>query len=100
MERREMESLFCGKATPFGVGGKMEGMRLMDSFAFSFATAKGNRGSHQFLNWWQQYATGILRFNCSSPCRNQIKKTPEWVIKKEKKTNGLVCISFRYSERK
>ena len=26
-----------------------------------------NRGSHQFLNWWQQYATGILRFNFSSP---------------------------------
>ena len=31
-----------------------------------------NYGSHQFLNWWQQYATGILRYNFSSPLYNEI----------------------------
>ena len=27
-----------------------------------FAPLGQNKGGHQFLNWWQQYATGILRF--------------------------------------
>ena len=32
-----------------------------DSFAFLPLRGTGkNYGSHQFLNWWQQYATGIL----------------------------------------
>ena len=34
-----------------------------------------NLGSHQFLNWWQQYATGILRFNYSNlPGEDHTKK--------------------------
>jgi len=39
-----------------------------DSFAFLPLRETGkNQGSNQFLNWLQQYATGILRFNLSSP---------------------------------
>ena len=34
-----------------------------DSFAFSFPKGNENYGSHQCLHWWQQYATGILRFD-------------------------------------
>ena len=37
------------------------------SFAFSSAIAEENKGSHQFLNWWQQPATGRLRFDLSIP---------------------------------
>ena len=26
-----------------------------------------NQSSHQFLNWWQQHATGMLRLDFSNP---------------------------------
>ena len=35
-----------------------------------------NYGSHQFLNWWQQYATGILRFDSSNPSTFLNKTNP------------------------
>ena len=39
-----------------------------DSFAFlPLCGTSKNQGSRQFLNWLQQYAPGILRFNLSSP---------------------------------
>ena len=39
-----------------------------DSFAFLPLRGTGkNYGSNQFLNWLQQYAPGILRFDFSSP---------------------------------
>ena len=42
-----------------------------DSFAFLPLRGTGkNYGSNQFLNWLQQYATGILRLNLSSPYSN------------------------------
>ena len=34
-----------------------------------------NKGSHQFLNWWQQHATGMLRLDLSIPVGEQKKKT-------------------------
>ena len=33
--------------------------RMRDSMTFLPAEAGKNQGSHQFLNWWQRYATGI-----------------------------------------
>jgi len=41
-----------------------------------FISAHGgrNRGSHQFLNWWQQHVTDMLHFKSSSPCCH-IRKT-------------------------
>ena len=42
-----------------------------DSSAFLPLRETGkNQGSNQFLNWLQQYATGILRLNHSSPYSN------------------------------
>ena len=39
-----------------------------DSFAFLPLRETGkNYGSNQCLHWLQQYATGILRLDCSSP---------------------------------
>lgn len=39
---------------------------------FVFLPVAGkNDGSHHFLNWWQQYATGILRFDYSNPSHKQ-----------------------------
>ena len=40
-----------------------------EGFACIFARGK-NKDSHQFLNWWQQHATGMLRFNLSNPYPN------------------------------
>ena len=46
----------------------MRGYTGRDSFAFLPLRGTGkNYGSNQFLNWLQQYATGILRLNLSSP---------------------------------
>ena len=37
------------------------------------SASKGrNYGSHQFLNWWQQYVTGILRFGLFEPLPSSI----------------------------
>ena len=36
-----------------------------------------DRSSHQFLNWWQQYATGILQFDCSSPFLRKKYREPK-----------------------
>ena len=39
-----------------------------------------NRCSHQCLHWWQQYATGILRLDFSSPRRKKKSRYPKWDI--------------------
>jgi hypothetical protein len=33
-----------------------------EGFVYISAMRGRNKCGHQFLNWWQQYATGILRF--------------------------------------
>ena len=38
-----------------------------------------NQGSHQCLHWWQQYATGILRWNLSIPDGSKKRHTPNGV---------------------
>ena len=45
-----------------------ENWRFWSEWRDSFASApKGaDRGSHQCLHWWQQYATGIFPFDSSS----------------------------------
>ena len=44
-----------------------------------FCPSGRNKCSHQFLNWWQRYATGISRFNLSNP-HPKLKKTDHEVV--------------------
>ena len=48
--------------------------RYAERDSSAFLPVGRNICSHQFLNWWQQYATGILRFDLSSPSYSIIKK--------------------------
>ena len=48
---------------------------MRDSMTFSPAFAGENHGSHQFLNWWQQYATGILHSD-GFESQSEVKKRP------------------------
>ena len=48
-------------------------IRMRDSMTFLPAKADKNQGSHQFLNWWQRYATGISHLIGSNP--HQVKNT-------------------------
>ena len=49
---------------------------MRDSITFLPAFTGKNQRSHQFLNWWQRYATGISHLIGSNPIPNPMLKNP------------------------
>ena len=66
-----------------------------DSFAFLPLRGTGkNLGSNQFLNWLQQYATGILRFRLFESLGVAKKQIPIWVSALMVRRKGLEPLTY------